>query len=380
MATLNIYKDNYIDSTIVSNCFIDEYMSDANDAQLKIYLYLLRLINGNLPASISSMADKFNHTEKDVLRALKYWEKKKLLGLDFDENKTLIGIHFNCNISSQPTQIAEITPFKVPTQHQENNTHTENNIIQKENTPELEVIAPKMEAMIPKEEMIPTIEVVSPYIKPVYNLDQLKAFKEKENTAQLLFIAQTYLGKPLSSSDMKTLLYILDVLKFSEDLVDYLIQYCVERGKKDFRYIEKVALNWAESGITTPKEAEKCIHKHDGNVYAIMNALGRNSAPTNKEVEFITRWIKEYHFPLDVILEACGRTVLATEKHRFEYTEGILCNWKKKNVRHKADIIKVDELHQKQRHTTPQTTTNKFNTFKQNDYDFDELEKELLSN
>ena len=38
MTHLNIYKDNDTDSTVIPNLFIDEYMKDANDAQLKIYL------------------------------------------------------------------------------------------------------------------------------------------------------------------------------------------------------------------------------------------------------------------------------------------------------------------------------------------------------
>jgi len=40
MGNFRIYQDNYADFTVVSNVFIDEYMEDANDAQLKIYLYL----------------------------------------------------------------------------------------------------------------------------------------------------------------------------------------------------------------------------------------------------------------------------------------------------------------------------------------------------
>ena len=40
-----IYNEAMNDSTLVSNLFIDEYMKDANDAQLKIYLYLLRCMS-----------------------------------------------------------------------------------------------------------------------------------------------------------------------------------------------------------------------------------------------------------------------------------------------------------------------------------------------
>ena len=41
MARIALYKDNYADSTVVSNLFIDEYMKDANDAQLKVYFLSL---------------------------------------------------------------------------------------------------------------------------------------------------------------------------------------------------------------------------------------------------------------------------------------------------------------------------------------------------
>ena len=82
MSHLTIYQSNYVDATVVSNLFIDEYMKDANDAQIKVYLYLLRMMNAREATSVSDIADKFNHTEKDILRALKYWEKQRLLDLD----------------------------------------------------------------------------------------------------------------------------------------------------------------------------------------------------------------------------------------------------------------------------------------------------------
>ena len=92
MSGFTIYQDNYADTTTISNLFIDEYMKDANDAQLKIYLYLLRMMSAHLTTSVSDLADKFNHTEKDVMRALKYWEKNKLLSLEYDESKNLSGV------------------------------------------------------------------------------------------------------------------------------------------------------------------------------------------------------------------------------------------------------------------------------------------------
>lgn len=343
MGFLTIYQNNYTDSTVISNRFIDEYMADANDAQLKIYLYLLRTVNARLDTSIGDIADKFNYTEKDVKRALTYWEKKRLLFLDYDSHKNITGIHLldSSAITNPSVNTAVTYPFV--------------------NT------APHEQPQLPLE-------------KPIYTADQLRDFKADENTARLLFVAEQYLKKPLSPNDMQAIFFIMDKLGFSEDLTDYLIQYCVDRGKRDLRYIEKVAISWAEQGITTQKQAAALAGKYDKTVYEIMRALGKNNLPTETEVAYIDRWRKFYGFESDVILTACEKTVLATDSHRFEYADSILTNWYKAGVHHKGDIKSLDENHRRNRTNRPAASTNKFNQFTQNEYDFDALEKEILSN
>ena len=324
MARVTIYPDNHVDSTVVSNLFIDEYMRDANDAQLKVYLYLLRMMNAHLATSVPDIADKFNHTEKDVLRALKYWERQQLLSLDYDGDKNLVGIHIHdlnaegrTGSGSVPQMPASFVPM-----------------------PAMEAAATEdsREGAVPEglAEEPDKPQTASLYEKPSYTPDQLREFKSRQETTQLLFIAESYIGKPLTPSEIKTILYFTDVLHFSDDLIDYLLQYCVDRGKKDFKYIEKVAVNWAQEGISTPKQAQKQATRYDRNIYTIMNGLGKSNSPTAKEMEFITRWLKDYGFSMDIIIEACERTVLATDKHRFEYAESILSSWKRQNVHHKA--------------------------------------------
>ena len=343
MSCIKIYQDNYADATMVSNLFIDEYMKEANDAQLKIYLYLLRTISAHMDTSVSDIADKFNHTEKDVIRALKYWEKKKLLSLTYDESGSLMGIHL-LSINSQSSKgSADIVP--------------------------LSSIVP----MPGKDRVL--------YEKPAYTMDELREFKKNEETSQILFVAEQYIGKPLSASEMKTILFFSDKLGFSVDLIDYLIQYCVEKGKKDFRYIEKVAISWAQEGITTPKQAARCTHKYDKTVYDIMKALGKSSAPTKAEADYAIKWIKEYCFTSDIIMEACERTVLATDKHRFEYADSILTSWYKGNVHRKADIKALDEAYSKKKSEKQvYSYAGQFNQFMQTNYDFETLEQEILSN
>ena len=115
-----------------------------------------------------------------------------------------------------------------------------------------------------------------------------------------------------------------------------------------------------------------------------MNELGKNGVPTSKEMEFINRWTKDFAFSLEIILNACQRTVLATDRHRFEYCDSILTSWKNEGVSEKSDIEKRDELHQKKKSapkpSKPAATGGKFNQFDQNEYDFDALTKKLISN
>ena len=216
MSCFTIYQDNHTDSTVISNRFIDEYMQAANDAQLKIYLYLLRMMSASRATSISDIADLFNYTEKDVMRALKYWEKHHLLTLDLDEHKNVIGIHLqdfetpapavSAPSSSQQVPLASVVPIT-----------SRFGAVDGEKPPEAEL--PQAVSGIGQEAPSET-SIDNIYVKPNYTLDELKAFKSDEATARLLFVAEQYLKKTLSATEVKTILFISDKLGFSEDLID----------------------------------------------------------------------------------------------------------------------------------------------------------------
>ena len=76
---------NEIGETTVSNIFIDEYMADANGAYVKVYLYLLRCLgDSSVSVSVAAISEKLDETEKDIIKALRYWEKQKLLHILWD--------------------------------------------------------------------------------------------------------------------------------------------------------------------------------------------------------------------------------------------------------------------------------------------------------
>ena len=92
MKKITLNKNTTMDVTVVSNYFLDEYMIKANGEYVKIYLHLLRCCGSNIPISIGSIADTFEYTEKDVIRALTYWEQIGLLSLEFDKDHSITHI------------------------------------------------------------------------------------------------------------------------------------------------------------------------------------------------------------------------------------------------------------------------------------------------
>ncbi|MBP5152841.1 MAG: DnaD domain protein [Lachnospiraceae bacterium] len=356
MSSLTIYKDNYSECTAICNRFIDEYMVDANDVEIKVYLYLIRMMSANRETGISDMADKFNHTEKDILRSLKYWEKKKLLSLEYDSQR-LIGIRLTDPANCRP--VAETVPSPIVP-------------IRLTSDPSSYVSRP---------EAVPAplrIEAPAVPVQRTYTRDELKSFKENPETNQLLFVAETYLNKQLNSSDVETLYFIRSELNFTCELIDFLLQYCIEKGKRSFAYIKKVAIDWAENDITTPKQAKSYVrNNYDKSVYTVMKLLGRSSMPTAKEAEIITKWTGEFGLSMEVIEEACNRTVLATDSHRLEYCDKILSSWKQKGLYGLNDIAAADSAYRRPKAQT--APKNSFNQFQQNSYDFADLERRLLN-
>jgi DnaD/phage-associated family protein len=117
-----------------------------------------------------------------------------------------------------------------------------------------------------------------------------------------------------------------------------------------------------------------------------MKELGMQNAPTGTELQFFDRWQGEYGFSLTIITEACRRTVLQTQTKRLQYCDGILRNCYEKGAHTLEDIKQLDADFGKTMpkssasHGEPAKFATKFNRFKQNDYNLDAMENQLLDN
>ncbi len=381
MKTLILKNKYQINATLVANDFIDQYMSRANGEFVKVYLFLLRHLDDPYShLTISTIADSLDNTEKDILRAFRYWESEGLLTLEKDEEDQIIGLSLEktiCVPLSTPTP--PDTPDSPGPGGGKNFEDKAERFSSAVPTSEVSV----HETSIP-EPSVPESSIPEPSA-PIPQPIPLDSFRAQKELKSLLFIAEQYLGKTLTKTDMDAITYFYDTLGMSADLIEYLIESCVENGHKSIHYIQKVAISWFEDGVSTVAEARQRSMNYNKNCYAVMNAFGlKNRAPGEAELAYIKKWSEEFGFTLDIILEACNRTITATHQPSFEYTDSILQKWHTRQVRKIQDIAALDAAFQKERSRSAAVSRVKpaarnLNNFERRSYDMDSLEERLLN-
>lgn len=397
MSLVSLQNSSEQEVTILSNRFIDNFMPRANGEFVKVYIYLLRAVSSS-PSSFSleHMADRLFCTERDIFRALKYWEGEKILSLTYTTDRQLSGITL-------------LEPF-ADAGHMESSASSEN-IFSTAGTSSSPVSA-QMAAGIsqpvaltgsaPKNVSLSSsnsavsggtsseLSTSADYIRSL-TPDHISELKQNEEVSQLLYIAEQYLAKTLTPTEMQKIFFFYDELHMSADLIEYLVEYCVSRGRKSMRYIETVALAWTRDGVTTVEMARDASSRFSKDYYTILKAMGISGRnPVENEISYIDTWRKTYGFDLELIQEACSRTVLSTGQPSFQYADKILSGWKRKNVHTLEDVRLLDAEHKKRqlekavsRKKQPAAqsqSNNRFNNFHQRDYDFTEYEKRLLNN
>lgn len=410
MTAINISSDIATSFTTVSDIFIDQYMPKANGEFVKVYLYLLRATgSGAGIATISEIADHFSNTEADIIRALNYWASEGILQVQTGADGQIIGINL-CSLSVSGMQAAQSNiQSAVADNAAQNNlqnsvvNNAAQNILQNSvvnnaaqnistvNTRMHDSVVEKLKSQTPDKAASSQKE---------YTLDEIKEFRKNPDISELFFIIETYLKHTLSSTDTNMVLYWLDELHFSTDLVEYLVEYCITKGHSSLRYMNKVALGWADAGIKTVDQAKDDAAAHSQIYYSVMKALGitgRNLV--DSEVSLINKWVGEYGFDIELVKAACSKTISAIQKPSFEYTDSILANWRKKDVHTLKDVEVLDANFAKANKASAtgssqgtnsangsskpksnnSSSKNKFNNFNQRNNDYDKLEKLFLN-
>lgn len=321
-------KSKSVGFTPVSNIFIEKYMIQARGEFIKIYLLMLKYsLSGELGVSSSILASSLNLLESDIMNALHYWNDLGVIKLKSIDNMGNFNVEF--------------------------------------------------------------LDLTDEVKSPTKQIDLLEAL-DSNNTKDMMKDIEVLLGRPLSPNEMSLYLNWQEEFGFSSELILILIEYCLSKGKSDYRYIEKVALSWYDQKISTIEQAQNLIKKTEDkwiNMRKILTYLGITNTDIMKpQQDIIEKWILTFRFSNEIIFKACDICFERLNRADFKYIDGILSNWNKNNIRTLDDIaLKDNKTTQTSffkknlyNNTESSTVSQKFNNFEPRQYDYDSLEKKLL--
>lgn len=168
--------------------------------------------------------------------------------------------------------------------------------------------------------------------RPSYESAEIDAAAAVNKEVDYLFKeAEKILDKILSPSDFELIYSFVDWLGLPVEVVIMLLRFAKSRGKTGKRYLETVAIDWADKGIDTFESAEEYIREielklsNEGKIRGILGIYDR--ALTQTEKKYIKAWTFEKDIPAELVAEAYDRTVSATGKLSWAYMNKILMGW-----------------------------------------------------
>lgn len=336
----NHEKSMLVEVTPISNIFIDKFLITSPAVYGIVYIYSFRMfICGNYNIKNSEIASALDILESDVIKAWKYWDKKGIVSYDTE---------------------TETIEFKHLSEE-------------------------KLKPSVP----ISLESTVPPSPSPQYSPEELAAYTDKNESIKELFeFAQSKFGNLLTQKQMSKIFSFHDWLGLPLDVIKELLSYCAKTNHFNMRYIEKVAISWADKGIFTLEQAKENIKLYNVSYREVMKSFGQgNRSPLPFEEQFMKKWFNDYNFSVDIIKMACERTISKLGKPSFEYANSIIENWHKKNIKTIDDILLLDKTFKEEqenkkfkteaenrKNPAPQKR-NRFVNYEQREWDWDKIEK-----
>ncbi len=256
---------------VVPEEIADRHLRLAGSVQLKVLLWLSRN-DGAFDADVCAKA--IGETAPDCRDALQYWVAAGVLQ-STEEEETLV--------------IAEVSapqPAKKPTR---------------------------------------------PKVSKPQMTDVIRRQTKDEEFGGLLTEVSARMGRPLSNGDAETLLYLYDTVGLPAAVLLMVVGYAAQAERINMRYIEKVALDWADRGILTMEAAEehlcymeRCEQavRHVQTVCQLAKPL--TGATTGRTAE---KWICQWGITDEVLLQAYAVCQEKTGKFETRYMDRVLENW-----------------------------------------------------
>lgn len=280
-----ILKHEYVP---VSTYFIEHHLKEVNGTFVKVYLYALSLAFSGRTVETGQIAQALDILESDVLQAFAHWEKVGVL------QKTDGAYTFGTG-SARPADAGEFPA--------ENPEHT-----------------------------------------PYDSTDVSAAISMDKPLSEMLQFAEQILGRTLSGQDAETLYWFYDNLQFSPEVILMLLEYCVSKEKTNMKYIEKVAISWHESGISSIEAVSRHIESEQNReeyLWALRKIMGLTGrALTQSEEQYLMKWRTECGMSEEMVALAYEYCCDQTAKLSFPYMDKIIARWNRQGIK---SVLQAEE-------------------------------------
>lgn len=137
-------------------------------------------------------------------------------------------------------------------------------------------------------------------------------------------------GRPLKHFEQRSFFWMNEYLGLAPDLILMLAAFCIEQDLFQVRYMEQIAIEWQERGMTTHAQVQADIQRRtESRTYTgkIMRLFEMDRRPTKLQQSMIDAWAAG-GISLDMIQIAYEKTRNATNgKLNFKYLNGIVEKW-----------------------------------------------------
>lgn len=196
--------------------------------------------------------------------------------------------------------------------------------------------APAMPAIVQEKKPAPRAAAVKPLWKEVLAYQQ-----EHKEFAAFLEEVSARMGRPLNQGDNATLLYLITTAGIPAMSVLMAAAYAVSIGKGSIRYVESLALGWADEDIVTPEQVDAKIRELQQTRAAaekVEKALALVRPLTAAQAKMADKWLNVWHFS-DAMLQNAYTTMMERcEKFSPAYMDKILERWHAEGI-HTPDRI-----------------------------------------
>ncbi len=273
---------------------VQQHLKLAGSVQLKVLLFYAA--NGGFDAAACAKA--IGSSEADCLDALQYWVEAGVLLR-----------------SGQPAPAAApaVTPTAPPA-----------------------VVAPRPKAVKPQM----TEVVAARSAHPEFGL--------------LLDTLSARLGRPLSPGDMETMLYLWRDAGLPTEVILMVVGYAACADHFTVRYIEKIALDWADKGIRTMDAAEQhlCYLERCQQALLKVQTVCKLTSPLSDcatNLALAEKWIFVWRMADELLCKAYALCMDKTGKFSAKYMDRVLENW------HEQGITAADQLEKKSKKSSKST-------------------------